>query len=34
MYLEQPAIPVLHAVDEVTRLQAARFLKDLSALHV
>jgi hypothetical protein len=34
MYLEQPAIPVLHAVDEATRLQAARFLKDLSALHV
>ena len=34
MYLEQPSVPVLHIVDEATRFQAARFLKDISASHV
>ena len=31
MYLDNPAVPALHAVDEATRFQTARFLKDISA---
>lgn len=31
MYLDVPAVPVLHIVDEATRFQAARLLKDISA---
>ena len=31
MYLDNPAAPVLYAVDEATRFQTARFLKDISA---
>lgn len=31
MYLDSPAMPVLHLVDEATRFQNARFLKDISA---
>lgn len=34
MYLNHPAEPVLHLVDEATRYQAARFLKNVSAAHV
>ena len=30
MYMDSPALPVLHVVDEATRFQAARFLKDIS----
>ena len=31
IYLDNPAASVLHAVDEATRYQTARFLKDISA---
>jgi hypothetical protein len=31
MYLDNPAASVLYAVDEATRFQTARFLKDILA---
>ena len=31
MYLDNPTAPVLYTVDEATRYQTARFLKDISA---
>ena len=34
MYLGEPANPVLHAVDEATRFQAAQFLKNISTTQV
>ena len=34
MYLGTPTTPALHIVDEATRFQAARFLKDVSTAHV
>ena len=34
MYIGEPARPVLHAVDEATRFQAAQFLKDVSTTQV
>ena len=34
MYLGEPASPVLHVVDKVTRFQAAQFLKNVSATQV
>jgi len=34
LYLGTPTTPALHIIDEATRYQAARFLKDVSATHV
>lgn len=34
MYVETPATPVLHVIDEATHFQAARFLPDVSAASV